>query len=143
MNRNNLWRFVLVVLVVAWSLIELYPPKGRDLIQYFRERAVSHDVAFSNILVQAQALQKKMPEKPYDNLLEAVGTNDLTRYFPFYEARNETHQTTFILNRLQREAAGRIRLGLDLQGGTSFLMKMNTNAMTQADTSAALSQAVE
>ena len=56
MNRNNLWRFVLVVVVVAWSLIELYPPKGRDLIQYFRERSVNHDVAFSNILVQVQAL---------------------------------------------------------------------------------------
>jgi len=83
MNRNNVWRFVLVVLVVVWSLIELYPPKGRDLVQYFRERSVNHDVAFSNILVQVHALQKAMPEKPYDNLLEAVGTNDLTRYFPF------------------------------------------------------------
>jgi SecD/SecF fusion protein len=144
MNRNNLWRFVLVVLVVVWSLIELYPPEGRDLIQYFRERSINHDVAFSNILVQVQALQKAMPQKPYDNLLEAAGTNDLTRYFPFYEAKNEAHPTTYILNRLQREAAGRIRLGLDLQGGTSFLVRMDTSGLTNAtDTSGALSQAVE
>jgi SecD/SecF fusion protein len=145
MNRNNLWRFVLVLVVVAWSLIELYPPKGRDLVVYFRERAVNtRDDTFSNIVAKAQALQKTMPEKPYDNLLEAVGTNDLTKYFPFFEAKNETHPTTYVLNRLQREAAGRIRLGLDLQGGTSFRVRMDTSSLTNtSDTSAALGQAVE
>ena len=33
MNRNNLWRFVIVILVVAWALFEMYPPTNRDLIQ--------------------------------------------------------------------------------------------------------------
>src|SRR5437879_5175668 len=145
MNRNNLWRFVLVVVVVVWSLIELYPPKGRDLVVYFRERAVNtHDGVFSNIVAKAQSLQRTTPEKPYDDLLEAVGTNDLTKYFPFFEAKNEAHPTTYILNRLQREAAGRIRLGLDLQGGTSFLMEMDTNRLDRTtDASSALAQAVE
>src|SRR5207249_3058952 len=46
--------------------------------------------------------------------------------------------------RLQREAAGRIRLGIDLKGGTSFLLKMDTNRLEQAsEASTALSQAVE
>jgi len=144
MNRNNLWRLVIVVAVVAWSFVELYPPKGRDLVQYFRERSVVHDAAFSNIVAKAVALQKAMPEKAYDNLVEAVGTNDLTRCFPFFDAKNEAHPTTYILNRLQREAAGRIRLGLDLQGGTSFLVRMDTSTLTNApDTSGALSQAIE
>src|SRR5216684_3528511 len=145
MNRNNVWRFVLVVVVVVWSLIELYPPKGRDLVQYFRDRAVNtHDGVFSNIVAKAQAFEKSMPEKPYDDLLEAVGTNDLTKYFPFFEAKNEAHPTTYILNRLQREAAGRIRLGLDLQGGSSFLVKMDTNGLARpSEASSALSQAVE
>ena len=144
MNRNSFWRFTLVVLVVLWSLYELYPPKGRDLVQMFRERAVNRDAAFSAILQKAQQLQAAMPEKPYDNLRDAVGTNDLTHYFPFFEAKNELHPNSFILNRLQREAAGRVRLGLDLQGGTSFLVKMDTNGLAQAsDASSALSQAVE
>ena len=43
-----------------------------------------------------------------------------------------------------REAAGKIRLGLDLQGGTSFRVKMDTSAITnKQDSTAALSQAVE
>ena len=37
--------------------------------------------------------------------------------------------TTFILNRIQRDASGKIKLGLDLQGGTAFLVEMDTNAL--------------
>src|SRR5260221_2716781 len=107
MNRNYLWRFVLVLLVVLWSFYELYPPTGRDLVQYFRERAVNtHDTVFTNIVAQAQALQKANPQKPYDNLVEAIGTNDVARYFPMFEAKNEENPTRYVLNRLQRQAAG-------------------------------------
>src|SRR5262245_48982346 len=145
MNRNNLWRFLLVVLVLAWSLYEMYPPKARDLLLVFRQRAINNrDATFSGIVQKVQDLQKTAPDKPYENHKEAIGTNDITRYFPFFEAKNEAHPTEFILNRLQREAAGKIRLGLDLQGGTSVLMKMETNRLSDAsDASAALSQAVE
>ena len=144
MNRNNFWRFVLVVLVVLVSLYEFYPPKGPDLVLYFRDKAVNRDPAFSAIFQKAQALQKAMPEKAYDNLVEAIGTNDISRYFPSFGAKDQLHPTTYILNRLQRNAAGKISLGLDLQGGTSFLVSMDTNRLTGAeDASTALSHAVE
>jgi SecD/SecF fusion protein len=144
MNRNHFWRFVLVSVVLAWSLYELYPPQGRDLVQFFRDRGVARDATFTSIVTTAQGLEKTAPEKAYDDLIQAIGTNDIMKYFPFFQAQNELHPTRYILNRLQREAAGRIRLGIDLQGGTSFRMKMNTNELTSAsDASAALSQAVE
>jgi SecD/SecF fusion protein len=144
MNRNNFWRFILVVVVILWSLYELYPPEGRDLVLFFREKAVNRDRAFTAFFQKAQALQKAMPEKPYDNLAEAIGTNDITHYFPSFGAKDQLHPTTFILNRLQREAAGRIHLGLDLQGGTSFLVSMDTNQLANAsDADTAISHAVE
>ncbi len=144
MNRNNFWRFVFVVLVLLWSAFEIYPPTSRNLVQFFRERAVDRDATFTAIYTNAIELQKTSPERSYDNLRMAIGTNDITRYFPFFLAKNETHPTTFILNRLQKEAAGRIHLGLDLQGGTSFTVEMDTNSLTKAsDTSSALSHAVE
>jgi SecD/SecF fusion protein len=144
MNRNNFWRFVFVVLVILWSLYELYPPQSRDLVVFFREKAVARDPAFTGIYQKAQALQKATPERPYEDLLEAIGTNDITHYFPSFGAKDQLHPTAYILNRLQREAAGKIRLGLDLQGGTSFLVEMDTNRLAKAsDASTALSHAVE
>jgi len=145
MNRNNVWRFVLVIGVLVWSLYEIYPPTDRDLVEVFRDRAVNRgDTNFTAIVQKAAALQKVAPDKAYENLREAIGTNEINKYFPFYDAKNEVQPTRYILNRLQREAAGRIKRGLDLQGGTSFLMEMDTTRLTNVtDASSALSQAVE
>jgi SecD/SecF fusion protein len=144
MNRNNLWKLVLTILVVVWAVYEMYPPTARSLVETFKQRAVNRDAAFTEMVKQADALQKERPQMEYRNLLDAAGTNDLSRYFPFFNATTESNPNTAILNRLQRESAGRIRLGLDLRGGTSFLVEMDTNALAQAsEASSALSQAVE
>jgi len=144
MNRNNFWRFVIVVLVLIWAVISFYPPTNRDLIQTFRERAVKTDTNFHAIVQRAIDLQQKIPEKPYENLKEAIGTNDIARYFPFYGVTNDAQPTITILNRLQRDSAGKIRLGIDLQGGTSFVVSMQTNSLAPgADVSGALAEAVE
>src|SRR5206468_4196822 len=126
MNRNFYWKLSFVVLIVVLSLREIYPPESRDLVQVFRQRAVNYDATFSNIVVRVQVLQQERPARAFENLQEAIGTNDLARYFPFFEPKNELHPTQYILNRLQREAAGHIKLGLDLQGGTAFLVEMDT-----------------
>ena len=78
--------------------------------------------------------------------MTAIGTNDIQPYFSFINASNELNPTTFILNRIQRDASGRIKLGLDLQGGTAFLVSMDTNALAESirnngDTNAVVSSA--
>src|ERR1019366_9279918 len=157
MNKNNnLGRIILVLVIIAWALLAIYPPTSRDLVQEFARRAQNKDAAFTAILAQTAALQKAGTNNEFTALQVAIGTNDLQKYFPFVAgANNQIHPTTYILNRLQREAAGKIKLGLDLQGGTSFLVEMDTNVLFSADTnsiqqqprseltSAALSQAVE
>lgn len=122
MSRNYFWRTLLIVGILAWASFEIYPPKGRDLAVMFRERAVLQDEKFKDILSRLAELQKARPDRQFDNVMEAVGTNEITRQFPFYEASGELDPTRHILNRLQREAVGKIKLGLDLQGGTSFLV---------------------
>jgi SecD/SecF fusion protein len=145
MIRNNFWRLTIVVLVVLWSLFEAYPPTSGDLIAQFQKnaRVVPGDTTISNIVFTARELSKTAPEKSYANLQEAVGTNDITPYFA-YDSKNQPRPTSYILNRLQREVAGKIKLGLDLQGGTSFLVEMDLSKLSDTnDASGALSQAIE
>jgi SecD/SecF fusion protein len=144
MNRNHLWRLLIILGLLAWSIVEMVPPTNRDLVQYFRERAVKRDETFAKIFTRALELQKARPDLAYEDLLQAIGTNDITGYFPFFEAQKQPHPTIHILNSLQREAAGRIKLGLDLQGGVSILVKLDTNRLENVQTSSsALAQAVE
>lgn len=135
MKRNNTWRFVLVIFAIAWAIYEIYPPTSGDLIEQFAQRAhpPNRDAVYTNIVQQARELKARSPERGFANIRDAVGTNDIVKYFPFFDSKTELYPTTYILNRLQREVAGKIRLGLDLQGGTSFLVEMDTNKLVSVE----------
>jgi SecD/SecF fusion protein len=144
MNRTYYWKVLLVVFILAWAFFEIYPPTGRSVIAVFKERARNQDATFSNIVARAEQLRQEFPERDFGNLKEAVGTNQISSYFPFISVEGEKDPSHFVLTRLQQLAAGRIKLGLDLQGGTSFLVRMDTNTLERAEQKdAALSQAVE
>jgi SecD/SecF fusion protein len=144
MTRKHFWLLALIVVVLGLSISSIYPPGGQDLLGEFQSRSRNRDAAFSNIVEKAQALQKENPSRAYGNIKDAVGTNDLTKYFPFINVKGQKNPSLFVLNRLQRDASGKIKLGLDLQGGTSFLIGMDTGKLsTNSDRSVALSHAVE
>jgi SecD/SecF fusion protein len=137
MNRSHLWKFVLVVFVLVWSFSEIWPPKARNLIDQFDATAVNtaNDTNYTAIINRARKFEETLGHRgSYSNLLAAIGTTDLRRYFPtnfvkIAGTRDVTRANLAILNRVQREAAGRFKLGLDLQGGTSFLLEMDTSKL--------------
>jgi SecD/SecF fusion protein len=135
-NPKFWWSFI--AFLVAWSFWEIYPPTSRDLIQVFQDQAdpVKVDTNFTSIVARAQALEKANPEpqRQFGDLMTAIGTNDIRPYFPYIDARSDEHPTYAVLNALQKKAAGKIKLGLDLQGGTEFLVSLDTNHMVNVDT---------
>jgi SecD/SecF fusion protein len=143
MSRNNPWIFLFVVLIVCWSFYEMYPPTSRSLVQEFETRAVNRDTNFTGIVQRLQPLVQAGTNSEFGNLQEAIGTNNIAPYFPFFNSKNELYPNTFVLNQLQRDALGKIKLGLDLQGGTSFLVSMDTNRLVYVDTVTNSSGAVE
>jgi SecD/SecF fusion protein len=152
MNRNNFWKWALIAFVLGWALYEIYPPQSRPLVEQFAESAVNRDTNFTAILTRARELETQRPNRGFQNLVEAIGTNDLRKYFTgFHVAENDPRPNRTILNRLQREAAGNIKLGLDLQGGTAFMVRMeqpitapgDTNAVDEIDRASQVDQAIE
>jgi SecD/SecF fusion protein len=146
MNRSHLWKLVLILLVVAWSVSEIYPPTSKNLIEAFEQQSSTPNKTFDEIVKKAQQLDAsnldRAPGITYSNLLVAISTNDIRPFFPsnYINAAVERDVTRGILNRVQRSAAGQFRLGLDLQGGTQFLLEMdmsraqtNAGAMMNAD----------
>ncbi len=149
MNRSLLWRFLLIVFIVAACITFAWPPSNRPIIEVFKEKLQKSDTNMNAVLKKFDELQKANPQSEFKNLKEAVGTNDLTRYFD-YDFKNAADASALkdpngaILNWIQRSAAGKIRLGLDLQGGSSFLVRMQTGKLaTNTTSSIALQNAVE
>ncbi len=143
--KNPFFWLSAVVVILLWSAYELYPPNSRPLLEQFEHEAENtQDPTFRSILTQARALSAQAPARAFENLLSAASTNSLERYFPKVEIPAGKDTNRVILNKLQRDAMGQIKLGLDLQGGMSFLVQMETNQFK--DSSAlerALDQAVE
>ena len=98
MNKNNnLGRFILVLVIIAWALVQVYPPTSRDLVKEFASRAQSKDAAFTNLLDQTAALMKSGTNNEFTALQFAAGTNDLRKYFPFFPgAANQIHPNTYV-----------------------------------------------
>jgi SecD/SecF fusion protein len=134
MSRNNPWIILFVVLIVCWSFYEMYPPTSHSLVQEFETRAVRQDTNFTAIVQRVRPLLQAGTNSEFANLQEAIGTNNIAPYFPFFNVTNKVHPNVFILNQLQRDASGKIKLGLDLQGGTSFLVNMDTNHLVYVET---------
>jgi SecD/SecF fusion protein len=116
----------------------MYPPTSENLISVFNDQADASkvDATFKQIVEQARALEKADPDphRQFAELMDAIGTNNILTYFPYIDVHTEEHPTYALLNLLQRKAAGKIKLGLDLQGGTQFLVSLDTNHMMTVDT---------
>ncbi|MGO9478362.1 MAG: protein translocase subunit SecD [Limisphaerales bacterium] len=148
MKQNDRWKFLLVVAILFWALWSIgiigpNSPTSQSLVRAFETRAVNRDTAFTNILESLRPLQAARPEREFSNLQSAIGTNNITPYFPFFDVKNQLYPNTYILNQLQRDASGKIKLGLDLQGGTSFLVEMDTNRLVYVETTTNSSGVVE
>jgi SecD/SecF fusion protein len=131
-TRHPKFFWGLIIFLVVGSLWQMYPLTNRSLIDEFQSQADAqfHDTNFDRIVTTARKLQEGTndPSLEFTHLRAAIGTNDITKYFPYMvNARGKQDPTYAILNNLQRKAAGKIHLGLDLQGGTEFIVSLDTN----------------
>lgn len=137
MKKPKFW-WALIVFLVAWSLWSIYPPTSDNLISFFNDQADASkvDATFKQIVQNARASETADPDphRQFGELMAAIGTNNIQTYFPYIDVHNEERPTYALLNLLQRKGAGKIKLGLDLQGGTQFLVSLDTNHMMTVDT---------
>src|SRR5262245_44966721 len=102
MTQKHIWYLSIILFVVAFSIYNLTPPTNRDLLRDFQDQARNPGTPFSNIVARAQELQKQYPARGYGNLKDAIGTNEIVRYFPHISAKGEKNPSAFVLAELQR-----------------------------------------
>jgi len=134
--KNRTFWFLAIVFTVAWAVWEMTPPRNRPLLDTFTRLAERTDPALQAIVARAGELNAAQPGREFRNLVEAVGTNDLRAYFPSLEIPAGREPNRYLLDRVQRASLGQIKLGLDLQGGMSFMVQMDATRLTESTTQA-------
>jgi len=148
-KRNNLARFLLLLLILGWAWTEMYPlwDKPGKLIEQF-DKATNKDADFDKVFQAAYANfdPDDKNSNEFGTLYEAVEASGLvlTNYnFPKMTFRGQVPDNRLVLQKLQKQVAGQIQLGLDLKGGSSFLVAIDTNKLENTAAGGALAQAVE
>ncbi len=153
MKRNNLNRFLFLVLVLAWAAYEMTPLQNKDdrlLDRFVSQAHETNKVVITDIRKTAKTnfdAQAPSEKNEYGALMSSVKESGVAlsdHYnYKFSGKKTKKELNDLIMQKLQRESSGQIQFGLDLQGGSSFLVQMETNSLNQADQQGALAQAVE
>jgi SecD/SecF fusion protein len=135
MNRSHFYKSLLIVFVMVWSFSQIWPPQSRNLIDQFDAKATSGGTNINAIVALARKNEAEFPARgTYSNLLAAIAASkvDVAQLFPtnYVPLTGNVDPARAILNRLQRDGAGKFKLGLDLQGGTSFLLQMDSSKIS-------------
>jgi SecD/SecF fusion protein len=144
MNKQLSWKFIIIGLVTLASCYFMWPPLNRDIVAEFEQRAMAKDAAFNKLMEQVRAKEAAAPLRSFQNLREAAEEQkiDLRNYFPGVAKPDSKTANLDILNQIDRECGGKIKLGLDLKGGTSFLLRMDMSQIDAAGRGAAVEQAI-
>ncbi len=119
-----------------------YPPQGTDMVDAFDQGATGQKEQIVAKLRDAASKVNKGDELSLDTWMNAVGDADLRELFP---AKTNSLQTELkleksaweapdgdqkikinraILSRIQKDSQGKVKLGLDLRGGTEFVVQV-------------------
>jgi len=141
-------RFLLVAVLAIWTLSEWYPPQGKNMVDEFDQTAQgNHDTIVAELKEASEKLREG-DELTLETWMTAVGDVDLREMFPgqtngipkklwriegkeaqeaFWANPTDEQQTQInreILARIQKDSVGKVKLGLDLRGGTQFVVQV-------------------
>ena len=134
-------RFMLVAILAVWTFFEWYPPQGKNVIDLFDQTAVGNQELIVADLKEASAELREGENLTKTQWEAAIGDTDLRDLFPqhtngmagelgltnSWAAPNEEEQKQInseILKEIQKDSTGKVKLGLDLSGGTQFVVQV-------------------
>ncbi|MEI6861875.1 MAG: protein translocase subunit SecD [Verrucomicrobiota bacterium] len=149
--KRNLWKIGLTLVIMVWAITELVPLKNLEFDEFLRSRALAEiitqatqpginaaltagqKVTFASLLTEAQARVKADPKTTPSLLvaLRQIGHDrqlDLSGFFPDINLgtlKNVDKRNSLVLGELQRQAKGRVQLGLDLNGGVAITLEVH------------------
>ena len=137
MKKTLVWRFItigVILLVWGWSL---FPLTDKPFYDVFRKEAKDKvDSTFEEIIEQAKTIDNSNEGSfvtPAKAVLIIANEKkvDLRDYIPIYDQPDASNSA--VVNYVRRRAAGKLKLGLDLRGGTEFIIAFDEDELKESD----------
>ena len=137
MKKSLIWRFIIIGLVLLVWGGSLFPLTDRPFYDVLRREAKDNaDAKLDQIIEKAKKIDNSNPGSfitpPKAALLSANEMKvELRDYIPIYDQPNAPNST--VINYVRRRSAGKLKLGLDLRGGTEFIIDFDEKELRKND----------
>ena len=137
MGKSIIWRLIIIGLILFGWAYSLFPPKDRPFYDVLLEEAGKEaDEEINKIIEEAKKIDNSNPESlltPSKAVVRIANELkvDLREYIPIYNQPEASNQV--VADYVRRRAAGKLRLGLDLRGGTEFIITFDKDELQKND----------
>ncbi len=135
MKKSLISRLVIILFILlAWTY-SLFPLTSRPFYDVLNKEAKKRvDTTFETVVKRAQELDNSNAGSlvtPPKALLAAANelSVNLRDYIPIYNQPDASNLA--VVNYVRRRAAGKLRLGLDLRGGTEFIIDFDAKELAE------------
>jgi len=131
MITKTLWKLGISLAVVVWSIISFLPFNDIDFSTYLAKEVSAKKEDFNQKLDEAKKMVDDGTVPSVYVALRQMGEQDqidFATYFPHVnlkDIKNLAHRNEILLKYLYGQSKGRLKRGLDLQGGVSFTLEMH------------------
>lgn len=137
MKKSLIWRFVTIGAVLAAWTFSLFPITDRPFYDVLQKEAKDKvDSDFEELISNARKIDNSNPGSfvtPAKAIVRVANEMKLTLrdYIPIFDQPNASNST--VVNFIRRKAAGKLQLGLDLRGGTEFIIAFESDELEKGD----------
>ncbi len=139
MQKSTLWKFLLSIAVVSWCVLALFPIKDTPFDVYISKQASVDKQELGALIQKAQERVANGTASSVFVALKALGAeneHDYARHFPHVnlaDVKNRQRRNDILLAELLKRSHSKLQLGLDLQGGAAFTLRIAQDATKDAD----------
>lgn len=148
MTKKIFWRLFVSVLFLGYALVSMMPIRSTPFREYVEAHATAEQEEFKAVLAEADErvrdyrdesvpAERKSPTAyaALKDIASGKGKSgtplELARFFPDVRMVREPileKRNNILMQELLRRSQGKLKLGLDLQGGISFTLRVNPEA---------------
>ncbi|OYV46198.1 MAG: hypothetical protein B7X06_03775, partial [Verrucomicrobia bacterium 21-51-4] len=131
------WKCALTAGLLIWAGMSLFPIKDTPFAQYAASKATFDPSGFDALIAEAQQEVDAGQSPSVFVALKSMALArkiDLASYFPnidLADVPSLEKRNDLLLNYLLQSSYGRLKLGLDLEGGVAFTLKVDDRGMTE------------
>ncbi|MEA2013128.1 MAG: protein translocase subunit SecD [Verrucomicrobiota bacterium] len=128
MGKSIIWRFIIIAIILgAWGY-SIFPYKDKPFYPQFETMAENKDETFTKLIAKAEDLQKENKLlTPSFAILNAAKQQQIQLNKYFTVPMQEEPANEQIIDYIRHKCQGKLKLGLDLRGGTEFIIGFDKN----------------